>query len=187
MSKETPISPENQKSTTSVTRAKRSPGKVGKLILKNKLSFSLLFALIVVFVWGQWQIGKKEKEKQSLVKIHQIQTDSIQSADYLLVSKVFSWIARSDMMRNNFDQASQYMLKISKEPNITKAYIINTDNSTIILSSLQEEVGKPVIDIALLQTEANNIQQINGFKRFVIPISGLNRKIGLAVIETTLK
>ena len=54
--------PVNQVSTTTTT--KRKPGKVVKYILNHKLAFSLLFALIVVFMWAQWQIHKLEKEKQ---------------------------------------------------------------------------------------------------------------------------
>lgn len=177
--------PENQVTTT--TSVKKKPNKVVKYILNHKMLFSLLFALIVVFIWGQCKISQLEKEKSALELTHQVKMDSLQKVDYMLVSKVFSWAVRSDMLRNNFEQANLYIDNIVKEPNITKAYAINSDNNTIILSSNKEDIGLPVSDVTLLQPTETTIQQLNNSTRFVTPIIGLNRQIGISVIETTLK
>lgn len=169
------------------TSTKRKPGRIVKYILDHKMLFSLLFALIVVFIWGQCKISQLEKEQQAMTASHQTEMDSIQKADYLLVSRVFSWAVRSDMMRNNFDQANQYLEQITKEPNVIKAYAIDADKNTILLSTEKEEVGLPVSDITLLQPTETTVQTVNNVTRFISPITGLNRKIGISVIETNLK
>lgn len=179
-----PNLPESQ--TPSTTTTKKRPNKVVKYILNHKALFSLLFALIVVFIWAQCQIKKLEKENQALTVTHLAAMDSLQKADYLLVSKVFSWAVRSDMMRNNFDQANQYIGNITQESNVVKAYAIDTDKSIIILSSNKEDVGLPVSDITLLQPTETTVQIVNNVTRFISPITGLNRKIGISVIETNL-
>ena len=177
--------PANQVSTT--TTQSRKPSKIVKYILEHKMLFSLLFALIVVFIWGQCKIIKLEKEKQAMTISHQARMDSLQKADFMLVSKVFSWAVRSDMMRNNFDQANQYIDQITKESTVTKAYAIDSDNNTIILSTAKDEVGLPVSDITLLQITETTVQTVNNVTRFITPITGLNREIGISVIETNLK
>ena len=177
--------PVNQVSTTTTT--KRKPGKVVKYILNHKLAFSLLFALIVVFIWAQWQIHKLEKEKQALTETYKMQTDSLRQADYMLVSKVFSWAVRSDMMRNNYDQANQYIDFIIREPHILKAFAIDAATHTIVLSSDKNEVGLPVADITLLRPVENAMVRSDSTVRFVTPITALNQKAGVSVLVTNLK
>ncbi len=173
--------------TTTTTKQKKRPNRLVKYILKHKVTFSLLFALIVVFIWGQWQISRLEKKNAALIETHQEQMDSLQKDDYLLVSKVFSWAVRSDMLRSNFEQANLYIESIIKVPIVTKAYAINSENNTIILSSNKEEIGLPVSDVLLLQPTETTMQNTPNGTRFVSPIVGLNRQIGISVIETTLK
>ncbi|MHB9056474.1 MAG: hypothetical protein ACYC2P_10040 [Paludibacteraceae bacterium] len=178
-------SPGQQTGTTTTT--KRRPGKLAKYILNHKGIFSLLFALIVVFIWAQCQINKLEKENQTLTLTYKAQADSLQKADFMVVSKVFSWAVRSDMMRNNYDQANQYIKNIVKEKHIKKAYAIDAAGNTIILSTNKQEVGLPVSDITLLQPAETTIMVNDSTTRYVTPITGLNRKIGISVIETDLK
>ena len=118
---------------------------------------------------------------------HKAQMDSLQQADYMLVSKVFSWAVRSDMMRNNFDQANQYIENIVNEPYIKKAFAIDAANNTIVLSSDKNEVGLPVSDITLLQPGVNSVVKNDSTMRIVTPITGLNKKVGISVLETSLK
>ena len=184
-SQQTSNEPVSQVSTTTTT--KRKPSKIVRYILDHKLLFSLIFALIVVFIWGQCKIGQLEKQQDALKVAHKAQKDSQQQADYMLVSKVFSWAVRSDMMRNNFDQANQYIENIVKEPYIKKAFAIDAANNTIVLSSDKNEVGLPVSDITLLQPGVNSVVKNDSTMRIVTPITGLNKKVGISVIETSLK
>ncbi len=174
-----------QKTTTTVVTRKKS--KLVKYILNHKLSFSLLFALIAVFIWGQFEINHLEKEKEALKAAHKSEMDSLRQADYMLISKVFSWAVRSDMMRNNYDQANQYISYILREPHIVKAFAIDATTNTIFLSSDKNEVGLPVADITLLRPAENTAVKNDSTTRFVSPISGLNNKAGISVIVTDLK
>ena len=86
------------------------------------------------------------------------------------------------MLRGNFEQTC---IKYISAYN--KSLCINSENNTIILSSNKEEIGLPVSDVLLLQPTETAMQKTPNGTRFVSPIVGLNRQIGIAVVETTLK
>ena len=177
---------EVQKQTTSTTKVRRQ-SKFGKIILKHKLNFSLAFALLFVFIWAQWRINKLEKEKVAIQTTHVAEMDSLKLADYVELGKVFSWAVRDDIMRNNLNLAQIHLNNIVENEYIEKAYIINTTDNSILISSNEGEAGLPLAEALLTEAAEANVIRTGGKTRIVTPISGLNNKIALSVLETTLK
>lgn len=172
--------------STSTTNKKRSHNFF-KYIWKHRGASVFFVLFFVSFISGIWNAYELKKEKNLLTEQFTAQKDSLQISDYALITKVFSWAVRSDMMRNNYDQANQYLKQIVKEPHIQKVFAIDVEKNVIVLSTDKNEVGMPVSDILLLQTNNAAIQYNSNSTRFIIPITGLNKKIGIAVIDTDLK
>lgn len=179
-------SPELSKQPTTTTTP-RKPNKLIKYILKHKTTFSLLFALIVVFIWAQCAISKLNKEKAAMQVAHAASLDSLKVENFKIISNVFSWAVRSDLMRDNLDQANQYLDNVIKEPNIRKAYIIDLEKQSILLSTNKAEKELPVADVTLLQPKHNAVKLNDSTTRFVSPITGLNTIIGISVLEADLR
>ncbi|NLO72330.1 MAG: hypothetical protein GX102_15580 [Porphyromonadaceae bacterium] len=184
---ETNNSTEAQKQPATTVVASRKPNRFVKYILNHKLVFSLLFALIVVFIWGQIKINKLEKDMLKLGSVHAAQMDSSRVENYKSISNIFSWAVRSDLMRGNLDQASRYLNNVTKEPYIRKAYIVDLDKKTILLSTKKSEIGLPVSDITLLQSNYNVVKINDSTTRFTSPITGLNTIVGVSVLEADFR
>lgn len=178
---------ETEQTTTSVKKVRKEPSRLVKYILNHKLVFSLIFALIVVFVWGQWRICKLEKQQKALIETYNLKMDSTQLANMMVTSKAFSWAVRSDMLRNNPDQVQLYLSNIISEPHIKKAFVVDAEKSLIILSSDKKEEGTPFLDAAAMQTKVTYFQQRDSVIRFISPYMGLNRKAGISVIEADFR
>lgn len=176
-----------EQTTIPVKKVRKEPNRLVKYILNHKLVFSLIFALVVVFLWGQWRIGKLEKQQKALVETYNLKMDSTQLANMMVTSKAFSWAVRSDMLRNNPDQVQLYLSNIVGEPHIKKAFIVDAEKSLIILSSDKKEEGTPFLDVAAMQTKVTYYQQRDSVVRFISPYMGLNSKAGISVIEADFK
>ena len=173
-------------SSTSITK-KKNRCKFFQFVWKHRGASVFFVLFLVASIWGIWNIYELKKEKNLLTEQFAAQKDSLQISDYALITKVFSWAVRSDMMRNNYDQANQYLNQIIKEPHIQKVFAVDVEKNVIVLSTDKNEVGMPVSDIVLLQTNNAAIQYNSNSTRFIIPITGLNKRIGIAVIDTDLK
>ncbi len=179
-------STELQKQPTTTTTS-RKPNRLVKYILNHKVAFSLLFALIVVFIWAQFSIRRLNKEKDALKVTYAAGLDSLKNENYKTISNVFSWAVRSDLMRNNLDQANQYVENVTKEPYVKKAYLIDVDKKIILLSTNKAENGLPVADITLLQPKHDVVKLNDSTTRFISPITGLNTIIGISVLEVDFR
>lgn len=175
-----------QKQSTTTTTSKK-PNRLVKYILKHKTAFSLLFALVVVFIWAQCNISKLKKENLALTTVYELKIDSVAVENYKTVSKVFSWAVRSDLMRGNLDQVNRCLDNMLKEPYIKKAYIIDLEKSIILLSTNKAENGLPVSDVTLLQPAQNVVKLNNSTTRYISPITGLSSVIGMSVLEVDFR
>lgn len=179
-------SPELQKQPATTTATKK-PNRLVKYILKHKLVFSLMFSLIVVFIWAQCNISRLNKENTAIENACKSKIDSVMVENYKAVSDVFSWAVRSDLMRNNLDQANQYLENVLKQPFVKKAYVIDIDKKLILLSTNKAENGLPVADITLLQPKHQVAVLNDSTTRFISPITGLNTITGVSVLEVDFR
>lgn len=179
-------STEVQKQSTT-TAASKKPNRLVKFILKHKAVFSLLFALIVVFIWAQCNIRKLKKENSALASAYELKIDSVTIENYKSVSDVFSWAVRSDLKRGNLDQVNRYLENVLKEPYVKKAFVIDLDKSIILLSTNKTENGLPVSDVTLLQPKQNVVKLNDSTTRFVSPITGLSDIVGVSVLEADFR
>lgn len=171
-----------QTQSTTTTR-KKKPNRVVKYVLKHKVSFSLFFALVVVYIWGQCAIRKLNKENETIIASTEAKLDSLNLENYSVLSNVFAWTIRGELTRNNPEQATQYLTNVIQLPHIKKAYVIDTDKKIILLSTTEAEIGLPVADMTLLQPKESVAVMNDSTVRFISPITGLSNLIGVSVLE----
>ncbi len=173
----------NEKQSTTVVKPKNKH-RVLKFLWKYKFSFLLLLGFIIYLAWSQFQLFSIKKEKIELEKHYTELLDDLENKNYQQLAQVFSWVIRSDMMRNNLDQVEQYLLKITENSQIEKAYIVNHNNREIVLSNNNNEVGLEMNDANFQNLKESQFFLLNDLqKRFITPITDFNKQIGALVIE----
>ena len=150
-----------------------------KFVWNHKLVFFLLLVIIAGGGWGAIQYYTLKRsfnnEKQHITSMFVDET-----------SKVFSWAIRGEMVRENRDQVNQFFMHLVKEPGFKKIQLIDTNNSTVIVSTDKKDEGSTVADTTILN--ANVPKQItnNGLIRSITPVMGLNARIAVLVIDRTV-
>ncbi len=173
--------------TTSATKNKSSFRTI-RFLWKHKLNFMLLIALLVCLAFWQFERISLKKELSEIEKKHAEMIDSLHNSKYVELTRAYSWAIRSDMMRNNLDQTNQYLLKMTEEDLIVKAFIISPDEDKILLSSDPIDTDRLIKDVTLLNiTESKFVKIKDNLTRFAEPITGFNKQIGTLVLEVETK
>lgn len=154
-----------------------------------KYVFWGLFAVILVLsIIALIKIRGLQEENVKQKVMLENKLDSIHIADMTTMIKTFSWAVRSDLLRNNKDQAQMHLENIIKEPHVIKAYVIDADKNTVLLSTAKSEIGTPNANFTLLNTEKAQVNKGNNHSALLIcPMMDLNKKLGIVVIETEIK
>lgn len=164
----------------------KKPSKLGAFILKHKLVFSLLFALIVVFLWAviKMSIMEKRFEKQltEQTSMYETRIDSLTAGHLELTSKMLSLAVRSELTRNNKEQVNLFFLNLIREPGVQKVMLVDAATSKVLISTDKKDEDTYFAD-PVLATEKTVHHSSNSTLRVVSPVMGLNNKIGVLVIE----
>lgn len=174
----------NNQSEETITEKK--PSKFGDFILRHKLVFVLLLALLVVFLWAFIKMNvmenKFKKQSQEIQTTYENRIDSLTTHQLVLTSKVFSWAIRSELTRENKEQVNQFFLSFIQEPGVTNVKLVDTNTSKVLLSTNKKDEGSTFTNPAL-HTDNPIYQTKDSILQIICPVMGLNNKIGALVIE----
>jgi hypothetical protein len=176
----------NEKEKTLPQKSKLK--RIVSFILSFKFLVILLaLALITVFIVFKVQMQNLEKEhlnqKSQIIYKYETKIDSLNTANIKLTVKAFSWAIRSELIRQNIDQADQLMVAFVQEPNIENVKLLNHENSMIVLSTNKKEEGQEFENRELLMVDNTTIFKNANLIRVVNPIMGLNKKLGVLIVE----
>ncbi|GFZ91452.1 hypothetical protein GCM10011531_23950 [Aquaticitalea lipolytica] len=176
---------DNSEDTT--PEQKTSKLKVVKdFLLKHIVKVILLLLVIVVFIWSRIQISSLKsdfnQQKTEITKKYELKLDSLNIARMELTAKTFSWAVRSELQRQNKEQVELFFYDFIKSPQIEKLQYINSDNSTIELSTNKKEEGLIATSDFFKTNDQLTKSDSTSFK-IATPIMGLNKKLGVVVIE----
>ena len=166
--------------------------KKGKGFLQFIISckfFLLLLALtlLIVFIVFKVKMRNLENEyvvqKNQLINSYEIKIDSLNIANIELTVKTFSWAVRSELMRENMEQVNQLMNAFVQEPTIQNVKLIDQEDARIVISTNKKEEGQEFENKELLNTDRITAFRETSLIRIVTPIMGLNKKLGLLVVE----
>ena len=165
----------------------KKESKILTFLKKHWLVFSLIVAIVILFLWAVIKIqiieNRSSKEKEQLVNIYELKMDSLHLSNMELTSRVFSWAIRSEMTRQNMEQVNQFFSGFVKEPNMRKVQLIDPATAKVLLSSDKKDEGTIIEDPAILQAE-KPLRIIGATGDMIInPVMGLDTRIGVLVIE----
>ena len=97
--------------------------------------------------------------------------------------RVFSWAVRSELIRGNLEQVEQFFIEYLKIEDIVKVQLINPENNTISTSTDRKDNGELVYDKQIINAESIVIISNDDSYLLVNPIMGLDRKLGILLVE----
>lgn len=163
--------------------------KFKKFILRHKFDVSLIILILIIVGWAliKMAVIKNDfsKEKEQIITNYELKIDSLNSDRLVLTAKTFSWAIRGELLRENNDQIDQFFKDFIKNPDIIKLQLIDPTTSEVILSTDKKDEGTTqaglnMIDSQTVRKEASSLY-------IVTPISGLNKKIGIFVLQAKSK
>jgi hypothetical protein len=175
--------------------------KPGGMSQERRIALGLVVALLVVAVgmYG-WKLATVDEVEKELAEVKAQQTEIhgqlINQAKQLddrrvkeslrLFSIPFAWAIRRELMVGNLDQVDQYMGELVQISGFKSAVLAKPDGKVIVASDRKKLIANfsglyPEADL-----DSNEIrleETSNGSLRAFIPILGLNRHLGMVVLE----
>jgi hypothetical protein len=161
------------------------------------VSLLLVLLVIVAFVWKQAAVSQVDKRMQEQAQQFETEKAAIrtQAADALaknsdaahqLLGTALSWAIRGELIRNNLDQIDQYFAELVKVERIKLAVLSNQDGKILVSSDKKYQDGEfgQAFPAELLNEAQVAIHPgPDGSKLIVMPIMGLNSRLGTAVVS----
>ncbi|MEW6132066.1 MAG: hypothetical protein AB1591_02715 [Pseudomonadota bacterium] len=183
-----------------MVEANKKSNPIGMLqSIKLPLWVSVLLVLLLIFgfFWKQAAVVDVEARMQEQSRLFEADKTALRAeAAAMLAQKsetahrqlgtVLSWAIRSEMIRDNLDQIDQYFAELVKTENIKLAVLADTNGKLLVSSDKKFQDGEfsqvfPADLLAEAQVAIRDGQ--DGNKLLVIPVMGLNSRLGTAVVS----
>ncbi|SEO26202.1 hypothetical protein SAMN05216404_11574 [Nitrosospira multiformis] len=175
--------------------------KFGRMSRERKIMLGLVAALLMVAVgmYG-WKVAAVNGVENRLAQVEAQQTEAhaqiINQAKQLedvrveealrLFSIPFAWAIRRELMAGNVNQVDQYLGQLVQIRGFESAVLAQPDGKVLVASD-RKKLVEPFSSLypgADLNTNEIKVEKAsNGIFRVIIPILGLNKHLGVAVLE----
>ena len=160
---------------------KKNQTKQKNILQKHPLVFLLLGALVITFLWGTIKNSRTEKR---LTEKYEQELNQLRSDVGEELIRVFAWSIRSELTRNNEEQAHQYMLEMLRGGlAIKNVQYIDLATGTITFSSDKKEEGSKVADSELLKISTRQHEISGNVMKLMSPVMGFDRQLGVVIVE----
>jgi len=122
-----------------------------------------------------------EAEKHEMSETLQTSYTDVQHKDIRLFSLALAWAVRSELMRENYDQIDQYFIELIKQNGFGTVMLMDTQGFVKVSSdrNLQGKLFSTLYPSLSLNEEQLVSYPLSGTRSlFVLPVMGLNAKIG---------
>lgn len=198
MENETRNAPESEPTLTPppATKARSALAPLTEISLPLWVSLVLAVLVIIVFIWKGVAVSAVERgmetERQALeasraaVQVEAQATIARHSDNtHALFGTALAWAIRGDMIRNNLDQIDQYFNELVRNERIDLVLLADPAGK-VLVSSDRAFLDAPLpghIPAGALQEPRVNVSAAeDGQKRLVVPIQGLNSRLGTVVL-----
>jgi hypothetical protein len=96
-----------------------------------------------------------------------------------------AWAVRGEMIRSNLDQVDQFFGEIVKLPNTERVLLVGSDGTVQVSTDrlhLGAQAATLVAPEALLLPEVTVRSEADGTRLLVIPVMGLNTRLGTVIV-----
>lgn len=184
----------------------QTTGKRGVLQVLTKtrlpLWVSLLLAvlLLLTFAWQRVAVNRAEArlaaERQEMSQRFEAERASLSarlkeftsSEDQAALTRfgmALAWAVRGELIRNNLDQIDQYFAELVRMPRVQGVVLADQDGKVLIATD-RKFLGQPVTVLhpaGVLGTTQVTVQPTAQGSRLVVPVMGLNTRLGTVVVE----
>jgi len=163
-------------------------------MLKNRKLYLYTFGIFVIlligmFIWKNIAVKNIEKRMEAqhakLVERSEQVITSKTNELLRLATIPLVWAVRREMIRENYDQINEYLIRLIKEPNIKQILVVKSEG-TIVVATDKKMEGQQFSSLfpqdLIEQNEISISDDGKGNIRVVAPIMGLNAKIGLLIM-----
>lgn len=158
-----------------------------KLIKKHIVVLILVLIIIGVFLYSMVRVNmlerQYEKQTDKLISEYNVKIDSLTISNMKLTARVFTWAIRSEMIRENREEVYHFFGDFIKEPKVTNIQLIDPDSFEVMLSTDKKDEGVVVENKDLYDIDELFIKTEPAFVKFINPVMGLDRKLGILVIK----
>ena len=134
---------------------------------------------------AQMETQQAEARAQLIAQARQLDASHTEQA-LRLFSKPFAWALRREIMASNLDQVDQYFTELVQLKGFQAAVLAKEDDK-IIVASDRKQLAQPFSSLypaQYLQADEVKIERAaSGNLLAVIPILGLNQRLGTLVLE----
>ncbi len=186
-----------------MTEKPKTPEKTGtasgkKLSAQAIVSIIILVLMIiiplVIYLWKQSEINniRKDCDKRILEITAQANktVEENNSKNMDMLTRVFLWAVRSELLRNNLEQIEQYMTDLVKSADLNNISLIKADGIVILSTDKKYEGNAYPGTIAREFAQINSVitkTGENGDLISICPVMGLDNRLGTIVITHTPK
>lgn len=168
-------------------RKKTKKNRFIEFLLKHKVVVFLVVVIGLLLLYFDLKIKDIEFTQIEMMRttnqIHNRQIDSIQISGTIQTIKVFSWAVRGELIRDNIDQVNQLFQAFIKENEIQQIDLINPESSVIFLSTDMKQEGQKVSDEKIIRVNKPTTIKDSLNQKVIIPVMGLEKRIGVLVIK----
>ena len=165
--------------------SQKKENKFLKFVLKHKYYVGLILVILIIFVWAFIKMHIMENryntQKQELITNYELRLDSLNSDRLLLTAQTFSWAIRSELIRENKEQINQFFNEFIKNNGVKKLQLINPETSVVELSTDKKDEGTTLTGFNAIEDQI--IRKDSTEFYIITPISGLNKKMGIFVMQ----
>ena len=171
-------------------------------MIKLPLWVSLVLLLMLLASVGYLALYQREAERRQEAAVHEVTARaSSESAaasvraqeaftreteeTYRLFGTTLAWSVRSALMRKNLDEIDQYFGELVKHERVRLVLLADASGNVVVTTDRNFK-GAPFAQhfpAALLEQKSVAIEPADGqMKRLVMPIQGLNERLGTAML-----
>ncbi|MFZ1852168.1 MAG: hypothetical protein WAU15_08090 [Nitrosomonas sp.] len=157
----------------------------------------LVGAIIVIFAWKSVAVGKVESDMAKKLQSERMDI-TLQAREYAdqqysreeeRFGQVLSWAVRGELIRNNIDQIEQYFGEVVRMKDTQRVDLVDSEGQLLVSTDkrFQESKANDVYPKEFLNLQKITLNSdVNNNKILVIPVMGLNKKIGTVIVSYKL-
>lgn len=155
--------------------------KKKNIFQKHPLVFLLLGALVISILWGMLKVNRVEK---ALTEKYEMQIKEERELMGEKLARTFSWVMRSELTRNNKEQAEQYMVEFLRgDLDISRVSYYDKSEGKIAFSTDKSFEKEKIKDEFILNTSKAQSKEVDDGFLITAPVMGLDKQLGIIIIN----
>lgn len=177
---------EENKEGFNSSKEQKDESFIMRFIKKNIFALILILIIIIVFLYSIIRVNilerNHERETERLISEYEVKIDSLTIDNMKLTTRVFTWAVRSELIRQNKEQVDHFFSDFIREERVFKIKLIDPETHKVSLSTDKKDVGSIPDNIELFKVDELTVISEEDYTKFINPVMGLDRKVGILVI-----